>query len=49
MKTGNIKLHCLKCNSKELRKTWANTQKLERLQMHIDLFIACQNGYKLKF
>ncbi|MBE8221702.1 MAG: hypothetical protein HAW60_03125 [Bdellovibrionales bacterium] len=29
------------------RKTWANTQKLERLQMHLDIFIACQNKYKL--
>ena len=31
------------------RKTWANTQKASRLQEHLDLFIACQNGYELKF
>ena len=29
------------------RKTWANTKKMERLQMHLDLFIAYQNGYDL--
>ena len=29
------------------RKTWATTKRMERLQMHLDLLIACQNGYKL--
>ena len=29
------------------RKTWATTKKLEFLQMHLDLFIAYQNGYEL--
>lgn len=27
------------------RKTWATTKKMEYLQMHLDLFIAYQNGY----
>ena len=31
------------------RKTWATTKEATRLQDHLDLFIACQNGYKLKF
>ena len=29
------------------RKTWATTKKAERLQMHLDLFIAWQNEYDL--
>ncbi len=29
------------------RKTWATTKDRKYLQMHLDLFIACQNGYKL--
>lgn len=29
------------------RKTWATTKREDRLQMHIDLFIAYQNGYSL--
>ena len=29
------------------RKTWATTKKLEFLQMHLDLFIAYQNGYEV--
>ena len=29
------------------RKTWATTKKAEFLQMHLDLFIAYQNGYEL--
>ena len=29
------------------RKTWATTKNMDRLQMHLDLFIAYQNGYKL--
>ena len=29
------------------RKTWATTKNKDRLQMHLDLFIAYQNGYKL--
>ena len=33
--------------SRLVRKTWATTKKMERLQMHFDLFIACQNGYDL--
>ena len=27
------------------RKTWATTKSIDRLQMHLDLFIAYQNGY----
>ena len=33
--------------SRLVRRTWATTKKMDRLQMHLDLFIACQNGYKL--
>ena len=29
------------------RKTWATTKKMEFLQMHLDLFIAYQNGYEI--
>jgi transposase-like protein len=32
--------------SRLTRKTWATTKKMERLQMHLDLFIAYQNGYE---
>lgn len=33
--------------SRLTRRTWATTKKMERLQMHLDLFIAYQNGYDL--
>lgn len=33
--------------SRMSRKTWVTTKLMERLQMHLDLFIAYQNGYKL--
>ena len=33
--------------SRLARKTWATTKKMDRLQKHLDLFIAYQNGYKL--
>jgi hypothetical protein len=29
------------------RKTWVTTKKAERLQMHLDLYIAWQNKYKM--
>ena len=33
--------------SRLTRKTWATIKRMERLQMHLDLFIAHQNGYIL--
>lgn len=33
--------------SRMARKTWVTTKKLERLQAHLDLYIAWNNGYRL--